>query len=95
MPYRPEPLDTSRITLSPIILELTEKLAKNAHEHWSAKRLAEGWTLGPRNDSAKTNPCLVPYEDLPDSEKEYDRTLAVETLKAITALGYRIEKAGN
>lgn len=93
MPYRPEPLDTSGIALSPAILELTEKLAKNAHEHWSAKRLAEGWTLGPRDDAAKTNPCLVAYEELPESEKAYDRTLALETLKAITALGYRIEKA--
>ena len=94
MPYRPRPLDTSGIALSPAILELTEKLAKNAHEHWSAKRLADGWTLGPRNDAAKTNPCLIAYEELPDAEREYDRTLALETLKAITALGYRIEKAG-
>jgi len=69
---------------------LTELLARNNHDIWAQKRLAEGWTCGPRNDALKQNPCLVPYEELPESEKEYDRQTAIQTLKTIVALGYRI-----
>jgi ryanodine receptor 2 len=73
------------------ILELTERLAENAHDIWAQRRIAEGWTKGPKRDK-KEHPSLVPYKDLPESEKEYDRSAALETLKAMLALGYRIEK---
>jgi hypothetical protein len=73
---------------------LTEILAQNAHEIWARQRTDEGWMYGPeRNDAAKTHPCLVPYEQLPESEKEYDRRAAMETLRTIVALGYRITRA--
>lgn len=91
--YIPKPADTTGIKLSEELLVLTEKIAENVHENWAAGRIREGWTYGPeRNDREKTTPCLVPYDQLPDSEKEYDRNTAMETLKLITALGYRIEK---
>jgi hypothetical protein len=91
--YQPKPIDTSKVALTPGIQELTERLAEHAHDIWAAQRLAQGWTYGPqRDDAAKRHPCLVPYADLPESEKEYDRAAAVQTLKAIVALGYRITK---
>jgi len=91
--YRPHPISTAGVELSPEILELTELLARNAHEIWAQQRLAEGWKYGPlRNDAVREHPCLVPYDDLPESEKEYDRKMAMETLKVILALGYRIAK---
>jgi ryanodine receptor 2 len=75
------------------IRELTEQLAENTHETWASKRMGEGWRWGPRrDDTKKEHPCLVPYADLPESEKDYDRSAAIETLKVIVALGYRIEK---
>jgi hypothetical protein len=84
---------TAGVLLSPDILELTEQLARHAHAVWARQRLADGWKYGPRrDDAAREHPCLVPYEQLPDSEKQYDRNAALETLKAILALGYRIEK---
>jgi RyR domain len=90
--YQPRPIETAHVELTPEIVQLTEKLAENAHDVWAAKRLAEGWTLGPKKDSdLKQTPLLVPYDELPDSEKQYDRDLALATLKAILALGYRIE----
>jgi hypothetical protein len=89
--YRPRPIDTSLVTLTPEILRLTERLAENAHDVWAEKRLAEGWTLGPKKDGdLKQTPLLVPYAELPDSEKQYDRDLALATLKVALALGYRI-----
>ncbi len=75
------------------VIELVELLAKKAHDTWAEGRIKEGWTYGSeRDDSNKKHPCLVPYEELPDSEKEYDRNSVKETLKAIIALGYRQEK---
>jgi len=91
--YEPAPIDTSQITLPVELTELTERLAKNAHDVWARQRMADGWTYGPRrDDAAKKHPDLVPYAELSESEKEYDRSAAMETLKAIVALGYRIEK---
>ena len=90
--YDPKPLDTSKIELSSDLLDLTEQIAENVHEVWSAGRIAEGWTYGEkRDDKLKQTPCLVPYSDLPESEKEYDRKTALNTLKLVIALGYRIE----
>lgn len=93
MVYKPQPIDTSDVELGEEILELTERLAENAHDIWARQRLADGWAWGPRRDQdEKEHPSLVPYEELPESEKEYDRSTAMETLKAMIALGYRIER---
>lgn len=93
MDYQPQPLDTSNIELPAEILALREVLAGNAHEVWAAQRVADGWTWGAeRDDTRKKHPCLVPYADLPESEKAYDRNAAMETLKAIRAAGYQIVK---
>jgi len=91
--YEPRPIDTSAVTLPPDIEELTEKLAENAHEVWAVTRLGQGWTYGPqRDDARKEHPCLVPYKDLPEAEKVYDRKTALETLRLILALGYTISR---
>lgn len=93
MTYIPKPIDTSYIELSKELKELTELLAENVHDIWAKQRIGEGWTYGPiRDDKTKQTPNLVPYTDLPESEKEYDRKTAMETLKTIIALGYNIEK---
>ena len=91
MTYEPRPLDTSDIALSTSLLNLLEKLAENTHEVWSATRIAQGWSYGPkRQDAAKQHPCLVPYSELPELEKEFDRATVRETLKAVVKLGYSI-----
>ncbi|MBE7058464.1 MAG: Ryanodine receptor Ryr [Ruminococcaceae bacterium] len=91
--YTPQPIDTTNIILSDDLLELTEKIAENVHEVWSKGRIAEGWTYGEkRDDNKKETPCLVPYSELPENEKEYDRNTALETIKTILSLGYKIQK---
>ncbi|MBQ3285463.1 MAG: Ryanodine receptor Ryr [Ruminococcus sp.] len=91
--YNPKPIDTSSVELSSELTELTEKLAENVHDIWAQGRIKEGWTYGKeRNDALKQTPCLVPYDELPESEKEYDRNTAVSTVKMILAMGFRIEK---
>ena len=92
--YKPNPIDTSDVVLPKEITELTEKIAKNVHENWAKSRIDEGWVLGEeRDDEKKTTPCLVPYDMLPEIEKEYDRNTAMKTLKLIIKLGYKIEKS--
>lgn len=91
--YCPNPINTENIKLPEEMVELTEQIAENVHDVWSKGRMEEGWTYGEkRDDKKKHNPCLVPYGDLPDSEKKYDRNTATETLKIIMALGYKIIK---
>ena len=91
--YQPNPIDTGSVELPKELLELTEKIAENVHENWSAGRIADGWTYGQtRDDAKKTTPCLVPYSELTETEKEFDRNTALETLRLIIALGYKIVK---
>lgn len=91
--YVPEPIDTTSVKLPDELKRLMELLAKHNHDIWARQRLADGWTYGPKRDDAqKKNPDLVPYEDLPEEEKTYDRNAAEETLKAIVALGYTIQR---
>lgn len=93
MKYDPAPINTDAVTLSADLIALTEKLAEHTHDIWAMQRISQGWTHGTaRDDTNKKHPCLVPYADLPDSEKEYDRKTALGTLKAILALGYDIKK---
>ena len=90
--YVPQPLNTSTVKLPQSLNALLEKLAENTHEVWAAQRIKDGWIYGPkRDDASKTNPCLVPYDQLPESEKEYDRKTAGEALKAVILLGYEIQ----
>jgi len=92
MSYEPRPLDTSGVKLPPELDALLERLAENTHEVWAKQRFAQGWTYGlTRDDANKKHPCLVPYAELPEVEKDYDRKTAGEALKAVLALGFRIE----
>ena len=91
--YVPQPMDTSDISLPEDLNVLIEQMAKNVHEVWAKNRLEQGWTYGEeRNDVLKTHPCLIPYEELPQIEKDYDRDTALGTLKLINKLGFKITK---
>ncbi len=60
---------------------------------WAQTRIAQGWRFGEtRDDAKKLHPCLIPYEELSEAEKDFDRNTAVETLRLILSLGFKIEK---
>lgn len=91
--YTPQPVDTESVELPQELNELAELIAQNVHEVWSEGRMKDGWKYGAeRNDAEKLHPCLVPYAELPDEEKEYDRRTSQETLKLIIKLGFKIVK---
>ena len=91
--YIPKPVDTSDVQLPEELEMLVEQMSKNVHDVWAETRIAQGWSYGEqRDDAQKLHPCLVPYEELPDSEKEYDRNTSIGTLKLIFKLGFNISK---
>ena len=91
--YTPAPVDTNNVQLSEELMALAEDISKNVHEVWAQNRMNEGWTYGPvRDDQKRQTPCLVPYEELSEEEKAYDRNTALSTLKFIVALGFEIKK---
>ncbi|MDE5656154.1 MAG: Ryanodine receptor Ryr [Muribaculaceae bacterium] len=91
--YIPQPIDTSDVELPAELTPLIEDMARNVHEVWAQNRISEGWTYGPvRDDALRHHPCLVPYDELPESEKQYDRATSQETLKLILKSGFLISK---
>ncbi len=91
--FQPNPIDTSNIALPDSLLSLSEQIAENVHEVWAQGRIREGWTYGEvRDDAKKETPCLVPYDQLPENEKDFDRNTAQQTIKLILKLGYRLSK---
>ena len=91
--YIPEQMDLSSVDLPESLIQLSERIAENVHEVWAKARMDEGWTYGEkRDDIHKKHPCLVPYDELPEEEKEYDRNTAMNTIKMVKKLGFRIEK---
>ncbi len=93
MRYIPTPIDTSHIELDESIAALLEEIAINTHEVWAKQRLDDGWLYGPhRDDQRKEHPGLVPYEELSESEKDYDRVVAQQVIKTMLAMGFRIAK---
>jgi ryanodine receptor 2 len=86
--YRPQALDTSGVNLDDG-RNVVESLARNAHEVWAQMRTQNGWTYGPeRNDALKLHPCLVPFEELPESDRAFDRAMVAELLKAAILMGF-------
>ena len=91
--YNPKPIDLSDVELTEDLNELREAIAENAHDVWAVERQAQGWTYGEqRDDNKKETPCMVPYSQLPDSEKTFDRDMAMNTLKLVKKLGYDLVK---
>lgn len=91
--YVPNPVDTTDVKLPMKLESLVEEMAKNVHEVWAQTRISQGWSFGEeRNDAAQKHPCLVPYEELSEEEKEYDRNTSIETIKLILKLGFKITR---
>ena len=91
--YNPQPIDVRDFPLDSDIKELIEAIAENSHDIWARQRMDEDWKYGPeRDDKNKLHPDLVPYSDLPEKEKDYDRNTARGILQLIQRLGYKIVK---
>ena len=91
--YMPKPIDTTDIELPDELKMLVEQMSENVHEVWAKTRKDEGWSYGPvRDDLLKKNPDMLPYNLLPENEKEYDRLMAMNTIKLVKKLGWDLVK---
>ena len=91
--YQPQPVDTSDIVVPEELMDLVEEMARNVHEVWALNRMEQGWTWGEkRDDQLKTHPDMLPYDELTEEEKDYDRNTSLETIKLILKLGFKISK---
>jgi hypothetical protein len=91
--YAPKPLTVEQVSMPDDLMELIELLAEHAHDVWACQRIKDGWRYGPRRDDVeREHPCLTSYSELPETEKEYDRRIVVQTIKAIMVLGYAVSK---
>ncbi len=91
--YDPHPIDLNGVEISDDLIELREAIAENAHEVWAYNRKQEGWTYGPeRDDQKKLHPDMIAYNQLPESEKLYDREMAMNTIKLLKKLGWELKK---
>lgn len=91
--YEPHPLNLEDVKIEPELLELQEAIAENAHEVWAKERKKNGWSYGPeRDDAKKLHPDMLPYNLLPEGEKEYDRQMAINTIKLVKKLGWELKK---
>ena len=76
--------------LTEIPKEIVEYLAKREHDDWVDERIASGWTYGEVKDTEKkVSPYIVPYEDLTEEIKDYDR----DAIRNIPKLAYMIGMA--
>lgn len=75
------------------LLELVEQMAERVHDVWMEERIHQGWSYGEKRDDVnKKHPCLIPYEELPEEEKIYDRNTSIETLMFVLNKGFKISK---
>lgn len=91
--YKPHPINLSDVSLEKEIVELIDTFAENAHEVWAKARKDDGWTYGPvRDDFQKTDSILLPYDLLPEKEKDYFRLLSTDSIKFLKKLGWKFVK---
>ncbi|OGP72231.1 MAG: hypothetical protein A2Z73_05335 [Deltaproteobacteria bacterium RBG_13_60_28] len=84
--------EPSKMGLTPEELEL---LARMEHDRWLAEKTRAGWRYGvPRDDAKKLHPCLVPWEQLPEEEKEKDRQAVRQIPGLLAAAHLKIYKLG-
>ena len=93
--YCPQPLDVSSVNINPELMELIELIAENAHDVWAVDKMKAGFTYAPldqdgKEQSGKHNHYLIPYEMLAEADKEPDRKMAMQTIKLVKRLGYRL-----
>lgn len=68
-----------------------ELLARAEHDRWSAERLDAGWTYGPlRDEERRTTPYLVPYDELTEQMRDYDREAVSEIPSLVALAGLRV-----
>ena len=72
-----------------------ERLSRHEHARWAREKRRAGWRFGSDEDPvARTHPCLVGYDRLPEEEKDKDRRVVERVPLLLQAVGLGIERRG-
>lgn len=89
-PAAPEPADD----VVSILRQHLELLAEEEHDGWMDHKLRNDWQPGPRDDKNRRHDGLIPYRELPDPVKQFDRNSVEKFPQLVTSAGFRIVPAG-
>lgn len=72
---------------------IREEVAASVHDAWTKEKIADGWKAADHRDAVqKLDDRLIPYNELPEEEKKYDRATAEAAIRALLSCGYEITK---
>jgi ppGpp synthetase/RelA/SpoT-type nucleotidyltranferase len=75
--------------------DAVERMAEMEHARWNLERLRSGWKFGiQRDDAEKIHPDLVPWRELPDPIREYDKKAVKEFPRRLAEVGLKIVHSG-
>ncbi|XP_028968698.1 ryanodine receptor [Galendromus occidentalis] len=90
--YTPTPLDTYNVHLSEDLQNIVQRFSEHYHEQWAVRKAEQGWQYGERFcDELRAHPRLKPYNLLQEWEKERYKEPIRDLLKAVLAIGWRLE----
>lgn len=70
-----------------------DTLARNEHDLWMREKTERGWRSGSeRDDEKKIHPCLVPWENLSDDDRQKDIMFSKEIPRILANAGFEVEK---
>lgn len=81
------PLTSWDVALRPFGDEEVELMARLEHDRWVAERTRAGWRTGPRDPDRHTTPYLVPWEELSEEVREYDRMFVHQLPRLLASAG--------
>lgn len=89
------PVETDRLAVEKFSTEELELLARMEHARWVAERLIANWTFAKEKSILRReNPNLVPWEDLKDNVREYDRDAVLHIPELLRAAGKKVCRRG-
>jgi hypothetical protein len=67
-------------------------MAQMEHEHWCQEKIAAGWKNGLKKDQKqKTNPSILPWDELPESGKEINKKYIRDLPRLLARAGFQVE----
>ncbi|XP_071656899.1 ryanodine receptor 1 isoform X4 [Patagioenas fasciata] len=92
--FDPKPVETLNVIIPEKLDGFINKYAEYTHEKWAFDKIQNNWSFGETVDEeAKTHPMLRPYKTFSEKDKEIYRWPIKESLKAMLAWEWTVEKA--
>ncbi|KAJ3590256.1 hypothetical protein NHX12_008210, partial [Muraenolepis orangiensis] len=92
--FDPRPVETTNTIIPERLDAFINKFAEHTHDKWAFEKIQNNWTYGePLDDDAKTHPMLRPYKTFSEKDKEIYRWPIKESVKAMLAWEWTMDKS--